>query len=73
MEGYSLMDTAVTDAKFVENMKDYIVIVVTNDNTVNIRTSTRDLEELQAIFSSAYLMVASHDVKTEEASVDKLH
>jgi hypothetical protein len=54
-------------------MKDYVCIVIKEDNTVNLRTSTMDLEQLKAIFSSAYLMVSSHNVGTEDESVDKYH
>ena len=71
MEGYTL--TTEVDQKFLEGMKDYICIVIKEDNTVNLRTSTMDLEQLKAIFSAAYLMVSSHIVGTEDEGVDKYH
>ena len=59
------------DDEFWDDMEDVIFLCVKKDRTINMKTSVRDMDELQSIFSTALMMATFHKVKQED--IDKLH
>jgi len=59
------------DDEFWEDMEDVVFICVKKDKRINMKTSVRDMNELQSIFSTALMMATFHKVKQED--IDKLH
>jgi|SanBayMetagenome_1026888.scaffolds.fasta_scaffold50723_2 hypothetical protein len=59
------------DDEFWEDMEDVVFICVKKDKRINMKTSVRDMDELQSIFSTALMMATFHKVKQED--IDKLH
>lgn len=59
------------DDEFWDDMEEVIFLCVKKDKTINMKTSVRDMDELQSIFSTALMMATFHKVKKED--IDKLH
>ena len=57
--------------EFWNDMEDVVFLCVKKDRTINMKTSVRDMDELQSIFSTALMMATFHKVKQED--IDKLH
>lgn len=58
--------------EFWDDMEDVIIICVKKDQTVNLKTSIRDMDELRSVFATATLMALYHDVKSFPTDIDKL-
>lgn len=59
--------------EFYDDMNNVIILVVKDDKTVNLRTSIKDLKEVKAVLSAAYMMATFHDVKRNDYGIDNIN
>jgi hypothetical protein len=67
------MGTNPLDEDFFRNLKQFIIIGINEDTTVNVRTNVYNKSDYQSILTTAMLMSTLNKDKFVDEDVDNLH